>query len=81
MCCNYNCPLKKRCYRYRAVPDQYWQSFAMFRSRTVAKLSGPAQYETKCDHFWEVNEASDRTLPVDVVDNRYNRDSKWEGIK
>lgn len=35
----------------------------------------------ECDYFWEVNEATDRTLPVNIVDNRYERDSKWEGIK
>lgn len=80
MCCNYYCPLKKQCYRYRAVPDQYRQSFAMFRSHTVAKLSDPAKYETTCDHFWQVDEAHDKTLPTQIADNRYERDGKWAGL-
>ena len=70
MCCNYDCPLKSKCYRYRAVPDQYAQSFALFK---------PEDTEN-CDHFWPVDEIKDRTLPTQIVDNRYERDGKWAGL-
>lgn len=81
MCCNCNCPKRKKCYRYRAVPDELWQSYANYQPQIVAKLSDPAIYETKCEYFWEINEAVDKTLPFDVVENRYERDEKWKGIK
>ena len=80
MCCNCNCPLKAKCYRYRAIPDQYWQSFCLFKPKDKP-FGGYGDKVLECDHFWEINEAVDRTLSVDVVDNRYERDEKWEGIK
>lgn len=80
MCCNYDCPLKAKCYRYRAVPDGDWQSFALYHYDTVAKLSNPAKYETTCEFYWEVDELRDKTLPTQIVDNRYERDGNWKGI-
>ena len=35
----------------------------------------------ECEYFWEVDEARDKTLPTEVVNNRYERDEKWNGIK
>ena len=70
MCCNYDCPLKDKCYRYRAVPDSYWQSFAMFNTTG----------EKDCDHFWQLDILTDKVLPTAVVDNRYERDGKWKGL-
>ena len=31
MCTNKTCPLRKDCYRYRAVPDDMLQSYAGFK--------------------------------------------------
>ena len=31
MCMNKVCPLKSNCYRYVAIPDKYWQSYADFK--------------------------------------------------
>ena len=70
ICCNYECPLREKCYRYRAVPDEYWQSFAWYNCRT-----------DNCDYYWELNVLADKFLPMEVIDNRYERDSKWKGIK
>ena len=42
-CGNDNCPLRMRCYRYTAIPDMYWQSFAHFE---------PDQ-SGKCGDFWD----------------------------
>lgn len=71
LCCNYDCPLKSKCYRYRAVPDAYWQSFAMFGTKK----------DKPCEYFWQIDWVKDRILPTEVVNNRYERDNKWEGIK
>lgn len=30
MCANKNCYVKEKCYRYTAVPNPYYQSFATF---------------------------------------------------
>ena len=30
MCQNENCERKLECYRYMAVPDDYWQSFSQY---------------------------------------------------
>ena len=78
MCCNCLCPIRKKCYRYRAVPDQYRQSWCNFQPKTVMKNN---KYETRCLRFREVNEATDKTIPFDVVENRYDRDEKWKGLK
>ena len=34
-----------------------------------------------CEHFWQVDEMHDKTLATNVVDNRYERDGKWQGLK
>lgn len=80
MCCNYDCPLKAKCYRYRAIPDQDRQSFALYKP-TERKFG---QYDKKildCEYFWGIEIAKDKVLSVEVVDNRYERDGKWEGLK
>lgn len=70
MCCNYKCPLKAKCYRYRAVPDGCWQSFAFFKPK-----------DGVCEYFWRVDELAQKTLSVEVVDNRYERDESWKGLE
>lgn len=41
-CSNVDCPIKKRCYRFTATPNEYWQSYAGFKF-----------YNNNCDHFIE----------------------------
>lgn len=78
MCCNYGCPLKEKCYRYRAVPDPYWQSFAMYKPEE--RVGSPVKVmDAQC--FWQIDWVNDKILPLDVVDNRYERDEKWQGLK
>jgi hypothetical protein len=43
-------------------------------------LNGSLPIKVECEYFWEVDEARDKTLPTEVVNNRYERDNKWEGI-
>lgn len=31
--------------------------------------------------LWQVDEMHDKTLATSVVDNRYERDGKWRGLK
>lgn len=42
MCLNKNCPLRMKCYRYTAIPDD-WQSFCGFAPDQTGK----------CDYFWD----------------------------
>ena len=80
MCCNFECPLKSKCYRYRAVPDTDRQSFALFKPQE--RMFG--KYDDKiidCEYFWQVDEMHDKTLATSIVDNRYERDGKWRGLK
>jgi len=44
MCPGGDCPLKETCYRYKAEPSEYLQSYFM-----------EAPYkEEDCSHYWEV---------------------------
>ena len=75
MCCNRDCPIRNKCYRYRAVPDDY-QSFAFFKYQPISDTN-----DEECEYFWRVDEIKDRTIPTSIADNRYDRDWKWEGLK
>lgn len=44
MCTGVGCPLKETCYRYKAKPNEYWQSFFM----------KPPFEKGKCDHYLEI---------------------------
>jgi len=44
MCDNKKCPSKEKCYRFKAVPNDY-QTYADFK---------PEKNEDKCDAFWEI---------------------------
>ncbi len=46
MCDNIECSKRSTCYRYRAVPDKYWQSYASF-----------GQDKTGCSYYWDVKDA------------------------
>ena len=43
MCRGEGCPLKETCYRYTAVPDEYWQSYFV----EVPVKDG------ECEYYWE----------------------------
>jgi len=49
MCEGGNCPLKETCYRYKAVPNEYRQSY--FETPPFKMIEG----EVKCEHYWEIN--------------------------
>ena len=57
MCANFNCPLRKNCYRYRAIPSDGYQAYADFTPNGK-----------ECDGFWS---AKGRACePVDVAEER-----------
>lgn len=70
MCMNKTCPLRSKCYRYRAVPSM-WQSFAMYQPHTFVKngVTGGAVFETECEYFWEIDGRVLRS--VEEADNMY----------
>lgn len=35
MCANKQCPLREKCYRAMAVPNEYWQAWSWFESSVV----------------------------------------------
>lgn len=51
MCVNKQCPLRGKCYRYRAVPDD-WQSYTKFEPQE--RIGSPA-YAADCYDFWEID--------------------------
>jgi hypothetical protein len=46
MCSGVNCPLKKYCYRYRAVPTELRQSYYTI----------PPFKDGNCDKFWDITD-------------------------
>lgn len=44
MCPGNDCPLKETCYRYKATPDDLWQSYFM----EIPYKDGD------CSHYWEM---------------------------
>ena len=57
MCNNEECVQKLNCYRYRAVPNEYSQSYIL--------LTG-AKEKKDCDHFWEIDNSL-RLAPVELI--------------
>lgn len=44
MCNGTNCPSKDECYRFRAVPNEPWQSYFMT----------PPIEDGRCEYFWSI---------------------------
>lgn len=42
MCLGGNCPFKETCYRHKATPKPYWQSY----------FTEPPYKDGKCEHQW-----------------------------
>jgi hypothetical protein len=54
MCANKQCPRCQQCYRYRAVPDKYWQSY----------FDGDPAGSMDCGYFMPLMKG-DRLQPAD----------------
>ena len=46
MCINSDCPSHNDCYRFKAKPSEFWQSYDSYK---------PLEGESKCDKFVEIN--------------------------
>lgn len=47
MCSGKNCPLKEKCYRFKAKPNKFMQSYF-----TIP----PIKEDGTCEHFWEMSD-------------------------
>ncbi len=56
MCKNKNCELKENCYRYRAIPSEYMQSYAEFENTK----------EKECEYYQPLKEG-DRIVTIDKI--------------
>ena len=45
MCSGVDCPLKEKCYRYRAVPTEFRQSY----------FTVPPFKDGNCNKFWDIS--------------------------
>lgn len=55
MCVNEECNKRKNCYRYRAIPQEFGQSYACFQDRG-------------CTFFWEI-EKGQKVRAMDEIEN------------
>ena len=69
MCVNDICPLRSKCYRYRAVPDDLRQSFSKFKPKTYRDEKHTT---IRCLQFWEI-ERGRMVMDTEDVDKRYKR--------
>ena len=53
MCLDTECPSRVHCYRFRAIPNQYRQSYFVDTQR---------EGKPKCDHYWSASGWDDRSL-------------------
>ena len=72
MCINKNCPLRVRCYRYRAVPSNR-QSFCKFEPEI--RQTEPILVAT-CYEFWDID--NKLLVSLEEADGRYNTTEKEE---
>jgi len=61
MCANRTCSQSSQCYRFRAVPNEYRQSYFM---------GSPANADGTCNHFWPLEEATTRIRSMEELDAR-----------
>lgn len=45
MCDDKKCPFRKKCYRFRAMPNEYHQTYF---------AGSPRSSEQHCDYFWDI---------------------------
>lgn len=48
LCANSVCPLRQKCYRFRAIPSEVWQAYSMFKPYKLPDGT------FDCDYFWDM---------------------------
>lgn len=74
LCCNCDCPYRDKCYRYRAVPNEFWQSYCLFEP--YERIMKPTMDKVlECDYFWEITEGQRirKTADVDKLIAKANK--------
>lgn len=59
MCFGQGCPLKENCYRFKAKPDEYYQSY--FAEPPLNPTESDEQ--PSCDYFMEIKYKNYKTKP------------------
>lgn len=60
MCSDWTCPMRRGCYRYRAIPNPYWQS----------RFAGsPRRSNTECWYHVTIDAWESVLQPTEVVDS------------
>jgi len=54
MCRNKTCPRRDKCYRYRAIPNEAWQSYSSYPSEG-------------CTSFWDI-EGRTNLVPIEELE-------------
>lgn len=49
MCKNTHCPLKETCYRFKATPSEYSQSYSDFAPRITK------EGKEVCEYYWDMS--------------------------
>ena len=51
MCDNTKCPVRKWCYRYRAISNYPWQSYCHYEPKSYENIGTCTD---QCEHFWSI---------------------------
>lgn len=51
MCADNECPVRETCYRFKAKPSEYRQSYGEFD-----RLNNPGIAEGSCSYYWKIIE-------------------------
>ena len=72
MCANKECTLRMSCFRYRAVPNPWRQSYMEFTAEG-------------CEHFWDIKNATTLMNNIETLklieENMKNQESKQDPDK
>ena len=64
MCTNSECPIREFCYRYRAIPSDFRQSYCDFHFTRLGDCV------SKCFDFWDLREYKHPVESLEKADER-----------
>lgn len=79
MCADVKCTLRMNCFRYRAVPNPFRQSYSTFESTGIEGIAA------ECSHYWDIKDATTLMNSIEVLklieENMKNQESKHDPDK
>jgi len=79
MCADKTCTLRMNCFRYRAVPNPWRQSYSTFTSDSLDGMAA------NCDHYWDIKDATTLMNSIETLklieENMKNQESKHDPDK